>query len=200
MTSFPRPPLTAVPIAASRLPRSLPPIPTPERPSDFPPLPSSPRPSAFTSTWTRSTHIIPAVVPRTTGNVTPPPTPAGSGPTRKPQIRQVLEQVLAARRRHDERPATPGERSRKQLWNCINRYVNRSHEVRRHPRPLTLFLAHPNGLPKEASDSLHLLSARDLTWHEDMGARAVSSARTPWASKVFRCRRRSMDLGSRQSW
>lgn len=152
MHSFSRPSSVAASIPSSRLPRSLAPVPLPERYHDLPSLPSSARPSAFTSTWTRSTHIIPAVVPRTTADVQQPATPAGSGPTRKMQIQQVSEEVLSARYRHDQRPAPSHERSRRQLWNCINRYVNRSQDVQERSKRLTLFLAHPNGLPKEVGD------------------------------------------------
>jgi hypothetical protein len=147
MSSLPRPTSPLSPTSTRRA-RSLLPIPAPEKPAYLPTLPCRPRPSTFTSTWARSTHLIPSTLPRTIADVPCPSGSQDSASDRNSWVDITLERVLHTRREHEDHPPSELERSHKPLWNCINHYVNQSKGA---GKPLTLFLAHPNGLPKEVS-------------------------------------------------
>jgi hypothetical protein len=149
MSSFPRPTATglAPPIssASASPPRTLLPVVYPSTPTHLPALPSPARPPTFTQTWTRSTHLVPAALPRTTADVPfirPPPRSSG-----KAGVERATAAVLEARSQHAAHPPDENARSCKPLWHALNRYVNRAAEAP--GKRLTLLLAHPNGLPKE---------------------------------------------------
>lgn len=119
-----------------------------------PPTPSLPlRDGEFQPGWMRSTHIIPAVVPRTTADIPCPSMEPGPG-GRAAAVEEATKYIQNARVEHTLRPAQESERSRKQLWISLDRYKNttsrRSEEQER--EPLTLLFTHPCGLHKEVSD------------------------------------------------
>jgi hypothetical protein len=153
MSSFPRPTATGLvpPIspASASPPRTLLPVLYPSTPTHLPTLPSPARPPTFTATWTRSTHLVPAALPRTTADVPciPPPPRSSDAAAWKAGVERTTAAVLEARRQHAAHPPDESARSRKPLWHALNRYVNRAAEGS--GARLTLLLAHPNGLPKE---------------------------------------------------
>ena len=147
MSSFDPP--FQVPNWASINPRPFIPLQRPPELSFLPSLPSPPRQPIFSNLYTLSTHIIPAAYPRVSLDVPQPeqsPITAGINQSERKKINseKTLE-ILAAKQRQSI--AEPTEGSKKPLWNCINRYVNRDLEGR---QGLTLFLVHANGFPKEA--------------------------------------------------
>jgi hypothetical protein len=127
-------------------PRPLLPILEAPQPSILPDLPSPSRKPAFDAPYNLTTHLIPATLPR--GYPDAPllqNSPANASQVQRRDIairncQTILEQEDQQARNE------PGKGSRKPLWNCLNRYVQKDTAGR--PR-LTLFLAHANGFPKE---------------------------------------------------
>jgi hypothetical protein len=202
MPSYPRP--SHLPGLLSSSPpkiRGLVSIPIPRPVSPLPKLPSPTRAPNFGSTWRHSTHLIPAVVPRTTADIPLPPNPPTSGPNRSEIIETVTNTIQEAQRNHNFSQPAELQRSRKQLWHCINRYVDT--EPAPTKTPLTLFVAHPNGLPKEVCAPMlaRVLACLLITRTLDLGANSLgldkAAERSPQLSILCS---RNLDMGGRESW
>jgi hypothetical protein len=164
MTSFPRPLSRKLP---GPPPRNIHPISYPQKPLVYPSLPSPARPPHFARNWTRSTHLVPAALPRTTPDVPAPKLPPDVGSDRNERVSEITEMVVNARQEHNKHGPLEEERSRKPLWNCINRYVN--HMPSKSGKSITLLCAHPNGLNKEVSSICVQCRRCAKQWELDMG-------------------------------
>lgn len=138
-------------------PRTLLPLETPPPIADFPPLPSPPRKSLLDDTYTLTTHLIPAAYPRTTPYLPEARPPRFSADKKefKESVKETLLEVLGTKQKQWD-GELPDEGRHRQLWACANRYVRKETKPTKieYPythRPLTLFFAHANGFPKEAS-------------------------------------------------
>ena len=127
-------------------PNLLFPLQEPPQPLEYPALPCPPRDHRFTSTYTVSTHIIPAAFPRITPFVPLPPVPEHeSKDERSARVKRYADEFVALQTQHApdkyELQPTPTV-----LWTVLNRYVRADCGT-----GLTLLLLHANGLHKEVS-------------------------------------------------
>ncbi|EIN14480.1 hypothetical protein PUNSTDRAFT_96391 [Punctularia strigosozonata HHB-11173 SS5] len=148
MTASPYPKPTVVEDWIHIKPRELLPI-LSHRSQTKPPLPSPPRQPSFASEYSLSTHIVPAVSPRSSPKLPRPreALPGESKEDRQARIGETVELVLTNRRKY-EAGEFGSETDDRPLWIVANRYVHRN-ALRGHTKGLTLFLAHANGFPKE---------------------------------------------------
>ncbi|KAI0827409.1 Alpha/Beta hydrolase protein [Trametes gibbosa] len=121
-----------------------------ERPN----LPSPPRKSPLDTWYTLSTHLIPCASPKTTPDVPLPQLPKWS-PNKdkyKASVKKTAEAILSLKEKQWRGELDGLPRGRKQMWNCVNRYVRklRAGEVDGVvPNGITLFCSHANGFTKE---------------------------------------------------
>ncbi|KAI0772814.1 hypothetical protein BD413DRAFT_473512 [Trametes elegans] len=136
-------------------PKELLPLETPPIRISLPSLPSPPRNSLLDSHYTLSTHLVPAAYPRMTPDVPLPSSPNWNGDKAvfKASVAQTAEHILALKERQWLGELDGLLRSRRPLWNCVNRYVRKDAESPRTSGPrrrsVTLFCAHGTGFPKE---------------------------------------------------
>ncbi|KIN93607.1 hypothetical protein M404DRAFT_1008823 [Pisolithus tinctorius Marx 270] len=127
-------------------PRSV--MPTPLR---IPSLPSPPRQDTIHVDYMLSTHIIPTVLPRLVPDIPIPkiPTYINSIPAseRRKQATTIIRELIERQMCFAQGKLT-GDRSKKPLWNSVNRYV-RVHRRDTLETGLTLFLVPATGFPKE---------------------------------------------------
>lgn len=124
--------------------RDVLPVYPPPEPLHRPDLPSPTRKPPFSSTWTLTTHLIPACYLRTTRLTPEPEVPP-------PNIPKDERQRLLAKARLELdaiRTSKVTDGYPRVLWNCVNRYVRKDLDA--HNRTgLTLSFQHANGFPKE---------------------------------------------------
>jgi hypothetical protein len=111
-----------------------------------PPLPCPPRHHRFTSSYTVTTHLIPAAFPRSSPFVPLPAFPTHeTKDERAARIQRFTGELLSLQAQH-----VPGQSGTQQtvLWSVLNRYVRKSIGG---ASGLTLLLLHANGLHKEVS-------------------------------------------------
>ncbi|KAN0107765.1 Alpha/beta hydrolase family domain containing protein [Russula decolorans] len=154
--SIPRPP-QAPPALVDSIPGPLLPLRSPE-PLRYPPLPCPPRHHHFTTSYTVTTHLIPAAFPRLSPFVPLPPFPAHeTKEERAARIQRLTGELLSPEAQH-----VPDQSGTQQtvLWSVLNRYVRKSIGG---GNGLTLLLLHANGLHKETFEPTirHLLQAAD---------------------------------------
>ena len=143
--AYPEPPPFGWDTNAVEIRDVLPVYPPPE-PFNRPELPSPAREPAFSSTWTLTTHLIPACYLRTTPFVAEPEIP--SPDVLKDERKRLLAQARMALDEMRTSKATDAGGYPRLLWNCVNRYVRKDLDA--HNRTgLTLSFYHANGFPKE---------------------------------------------------
>jgi hypothetical protein len=111
-----------------------------------PPLPCPPRHHRFTSSYTVTTHLIPAAFPRSSPFVPLPAFPTHeTKDERAARIQRFTDELLSLQAQH-----APDQSGAQQtvLWSVLNRYVRKSIGD---ASGLTLLLLHANGLHKEVS-------------------------------------------------
>jgi hypothetical protein len=142
--TIPRP--SQVPLLPDEQHVPLLPLRLPTGPLRYPALPCPPRHHRFTSSYTLTTHIIPAAFPRSSPFVPLPAVPAHeSKDERAARIQRFTDKLLSLQAQH-----VPDQSGTQQtvLWNVLNRYVRKSIGG---TRGLTLLMLHANGLHKEVS-------------------------------------------------
>ena len=162
--AYPEPPPFNWDIDAVEIRDVLPVYPPPE-PLSRPELPSPAREPEFNSTWTLTTHLIPACYLRTTRFTPEPEIPPPTVP--KDERKRLL---VKARLELDElRTSKVTDGYPRVLWNCVNRYVRKDLDA--HNRTgLTLSFQHANGFAKEVSiviilTKLNFIFVRYLSLH-----------------------------------
>lgn len=146
-TTIPRPPQDP-PTLADDIPRPLLPLRSPPEPLRYPALPCPPRHHRFTSSYTVTTHLIPAAFPRSSPFVPLPALPAHeTKDERAARIQRFTDELLSLQAQH-----VPDQSGTQQtvLWSVLNRYVRKSTGIGG-ASGLTLLLLHANGLHKEVS-------------------------------------------------
>jgi hypothetical protein len=137
-------------------PNLLFPLQEPPQPLEYPALPCPPRDHRFTSTYTVSTHLIPAAFPRVTPFVPLPPVPEHeSKDERSARVKRYVNEFIAFQTQHAPDKSEPQPTV---LWTVLNRYVRTDCGT-----GLTLLLLHANGLHKEVSISVFLPTASVTT-------------------------------------
>ncbi|KAG9313781.1 Alpha/Beta hydrolase protein [Chiua virens] len=133
-----------------------------------PPLPTPPRSPIFHTTsrhvYRLSTHLVPAAYPRLVPDLPYPVIPEyvpGEPSDRSEKLDLLVNQVRQTQDAYTN-GKLGGKPSEKLLWNCLNRYVRTSGASKRSGSGVTLFLAHANGLHKEASVSIAVVNAENL--------------------------------------
>lgn len=122
------------------------PLRLPPGPLRYPALPCPPRHHRFTSSYTLTTHLIPAAFPRSSPFVPLPAVPAHeSKDERAARIQRFTDGLISLQAQH-----VPDQSGTQQtvLWSVLNRYVHKSIGG---TRGLTLLMLHANGLHKEVS-------------------------------------------------
>ncbi|KAJ3573284.1 hypothetical protein NP233_g2519 [Leucocoprinus birnbaumii] len=125
--------------------RPLLPIYPPSDPAIYPSLPSPPREQPF-STFTLSTHIVPAVHLRRGPFVPTPELPSNA--LSKDEKTHMVGKVVDKLVRNMKDPSVQNDKHENVLWNVLNRYV-KSGLNDSNSTGLTLFFSHANGYPKE---------------------------------------------------
>jgi hypothetical protein len=123
------------------------PLQEPPQSFEYPALPCPPRDHRFTSTYTITTHLIPAAFPRVSPFVPLPPVPDNeSRDERSARLERYTTEFLDLQTQHapDTRPTV--------LWTVLNRYVRANSGT-----GLTLLMLHANGLHKEVSVKTYIL-------------------------------------------
>jgi hypothetical protein len=129
-------------------PNLLLPLQEPPQPLEYPALPC-PRDHRFsTSTYTVTTHLIPAAFPRVTPFVPLPPVPEHeSKDERRARVERYASESLAL---HTQHTPDKSESQPTVLWTVLNRYVRVDCGA-----GLTLLLLHANGFHKEVSRKIY---------------------------------------------
>jgi len=149
--TIPRPPQASPALADEQLhsgsiPGPLLPLRSPAEPLRYPALPCPPRHHRFTSSYTVTTHLIPAAFPRSSPFVPLPPFPAHeTKEERAARIQRFTDELLSLQ---DQHVPDQSETQQTVLWSVLNRYVHKSTAG---ASGLTLLLLHANGLHKEVS-------------------------------------------------
>ncbi|KAF5353357.1 hypothetical protein D9756_007809 [Leucocoprinus leucothites] len=125
--------------------RPLLPARPPSDPATYPSLPSSIRKQPF-STFTLSTHIIPAVHLRRGPRLPIPKLP--SDDLSKDEKTYLTEKLSEGFQRNMQDPIIKNDKHENVLWNVLNRYVKKG-LTSSESTGITLFFAHANGFPKE---------------------------------------------------
>ncbi|KAI9463967.1 Alpha/Beta hydrolase protein [Lactarius psammicola] len=140
------------------VPNLLFPLQEPPQSLKYPALPCPPRDHRFTSTYTVTTHLIPAAFPRVSPFAPLPPVPGHeSKDERGARVERYASEFIAQQTQHapDKSESQPTV-----LWTVLNRYAraDTSSET-----GLTLLLLHANGLHKETFEPTlrHLFEAVD---------------------------------------
>lgn len=143
--------------------RALPPLETPPKPErlPLPPTPSLPVDPAISKHFHVSTHLVPAAYPRLTPYVPPVPLPKFSKDKEqyKAAVEETLNEIVGWRLKQWSGELDHMPPNRNLLWNCIKRFVRKG-PSRGSGNPVTLFVAHSNGFPKEVSASSVVLEIR----------------------------------------
>jgi len=137
-------------------PNLLFPLQEPPQSFEYPALPCPTRDHRFTSTYTVTTHIIPAAFPRVSPFVPLPPVPENeSRDERSARVEQYTSELLDLQTQHA--PDTSGSQPTV-LWSVLNRYVRADSGT-----GLTLLLLHANGFHKETFEPTlrHLFEVAD---------------------------------------
>jgi len=149
LSSIPRPSHCLLVTKDKVPPIPLLPLQPPPEPITYPALPCPPRDPCFTSTYTVTTHIIPAAFPRSLPFIPESAVPdhdqgSKDSDERRAWVQQYTNELLALQTRHaqDHPDAQP-----KVLWSVLNRYVRAGATG----GGLTLLLLYGNGLHKEVS-------------------------------------------------
>jgi hypothetical protein len=141
----PPPALADEQLPSGSIPAPLLPLRSPPEPLLNPPLPCPPRHYRFTSSYTVTTHLIPAAFPRSSPFVPLPafPTHDETKDERAARIQRFTGELLSLQAQH-----VPGQSGTQQtvLWSVLNRYVRKSIGG---ASGSTLLLLHANGLHKE---------------------------------------------------
>jgi hypothetical protein len=148
--TIPRPSQTPLALAHQQLsiPGPLLPLRSPPEPLRCPALPCPPRHHRFASSYTVTTHLIPAAFPRSSPFVPLPAFPAHeTKDERAARIQRSTGELLSLQAQH-----VPDQSGTQQtvLWSVLNRYVHKSTSIGG-TRGKTLLLLHANGLHKEVS-------------------------------------------------
>lgn len=128
------------------------PLRSPPEPLRYPALPSPPRHDRFTSSYTVTTHLVPAAFPRSSPFVPLPAFPVHeTKDERAARIQRFTGELLSLQAQH-----VPDQSGTQQtvLWNVLNRYVRKGIGG---GSGLTLLMLHANGLHKEVSIKLEKL-------------------------------------------
>ena len=144
--TIPRP--SQSPLAIANPPGPLLSLQSPPEPLRYPALPCPPRHRRFATSYTVTTHLIPAAFPRSSPFVPLPAFPAQENKDeRTARIQRFTGELLSLQARH-----APDQSGTQQtvLWSVLNRYVRKSTSIGG-TRGSTLLLLHANGLHKEAS-------------------------------------------------
>lgn len=150
------------PQPAARIPleplhaRALPPLEKPPQPERLP-LPPTPPVSVdpvISKHFHVSTHLVPAAYPRLTPYVPAVPLPTFSKDKAqyKASVEKTLDGIMGWRMKQWSGELDHMPPNRNLLWNCIKRFV-RKESSRGSGSPVTLFVAHSNGFPKEVGAS-----------------------------------------------
>lgn len=123
----------------------LPIYPPPPDLVDYPCLPCSPRAQPF-STFSLSTHIVPAVHLRRGPCIPVPDLPTQVTDSLKDEGFEKLREEL---QRNARDPDVQDSKHENILWNVVNRYVNHRLAKTTNSSGLVLFFAPAGGLPKE---------------------------------------------------
>lgn len=150
--SYPQP---SPPIALEPLqPRSLPPLERPPQPEHLPspPTPLGPVDPIFSKYFDVSTHIVPAAYPRLTPHVPAVSPPAFSKDKAQFQasVENTLNEIIGWRVKQWKGELGHLPPNKALFWNCIKRFVKKE-PTKGIGKPVTLFIAHANGFPKEVS-------------------------------------------------
>jgi hypothetical protein len=137
-------------------------------PSEPPALPSPARQPFFSGGYELSTYLVPSAHPRSTPDVSCPAPPPASGPDRRVAIVQIAAELLSNSILHAQGRLS-GEKSTKQLWNCINCYRRRGLQ-QNNAHGLTLFFAHAISFPKEVRTHFMIWLGIVLISTADLGA------------------------------
>ncbi|KIP03855.1 hypothetical protein PHLGIDRAFT_25908 [Phlebiopsis gigantea 11061_1 CR5-6] len=132
--------------------RALPPLEKPPQPEHLP-LPPTPPVSVdpvISKHFHVSTHLVPAAYPRLTPYVPAVPLPTFSKDKAqyKASVEKTLDGIMGWRMKQWSGELDHMPPNRNLLWNCIKRFV-RKESSRGSGSPVTLFVAHSNGFPKE---------------------------------------------------
>jgi hypothetical protein len=147
--SIPRPlalRLADQPLHSDLIPGPLLPLRSPPQPLHYPALPCPPRHHHFTSSYTVTTHLIPAAFPPSSPFVPLPAFPAHeTKDERAARIQSFTDELLLLQAQH-----VPDQSGTRQtvLWSVLNRYVCKNIGG---ANGLTLLMLHANGLHKEVS-------------------------------------------------
>ena len=172
-----------------------------------PALPGPRRPSVFHTTehgiYQLSTHLVPAAYPRLTPDFPLPamPTyvPGGTFGERRIKTDALAKEVQETQDMWAD-GKIGGKPSEKLLWACVNRYVRTSgRSVTPAGSRITLFLAHANGLHKEASGCFgDVLVARGLIAPGRRGRRCFDTClmrlRARWSTRYGHGTPSSMEM------
>ena len=143
---MPRPPQAPLPLADDQrpIPGPLHPLRSPPENLRRPVLPCPPRHHHFTSSYTVTTHLIPAAFPRSSPFVSLPALPVHeTKDERAARIQRFTGELLSLQAEHvSDQSGT----QQTVLWSVLNRYVRKSIGG---TSGLTLLLLHANGLHKE---------------------------------------------------
>ncbi|KZT67778.1 hypothetical protein DAEQUDRAFT_728775 [Daedalea quercina L-15889] len=132
--------------------------------ADLSNLPSIPPSSRVFSdqAFIRTTHLVPAALPRSSPDVTLPtvPPPSLDRGQRNAAALEVANALVLARHKQWNGEFS-GPKSTKPLWVCLNRYVRRDVLANGESKGVTLLLMPANGYPKESWEPVisHLTNA-----------------------------------------
>lgn len=126
----------------------------PEITETLPSFPFSSRTSLLDTTYTRSTHFVPAAFPRSIPDLPPTPPPAWSENKEeyKVNVQKTIDECIA-RRVEFLKSSADVVGSRKRLYACVSRFVRKFDTKKREPG-LTCFVTHATGFGKEVSASI----------------------------------------------
>jgi hypothetical protein len=144
-TTISRPAFAHNQLPSSSIPGPLLPLQSPPEPLRYPALPCPSRHHHFTSSYTVTTHLIPAAFPRSPFVPLPALPVHETKDERAARIQRSTGELLSLQAQH-----VSGQSGRQQtvLWSALNRYVRKSIGG---TTGLTLLLLHANGLHKEVS-------------------------------------------------
>ncbi|KAF8510415.1 alpha/beta-hydrolase [Hysterangium stoloniferum] len=145
--------------------RPLIPLRPPSQQANKPPASAVPKPSSTALPgYVRTSHIVPAAVPRTL----PPDSKLREAALNSPEIidaKPFTRGFIDKKLLHETPKAQASERGRSEavLWNCVDRYVpieGQSQHRRAAGKGITLFLTHAIGFPRQVWEPTlkHLLS------------------------------------------
>ena len=164
------------------------------------PYPVPPR-SFLDSAFLLSTHLVPAALPRSTPDISPPrvpPTSADKGKADAAALEEANAIVAMRYKQWDGKLNRPG--SIKPLWVCLNRYLRREAMTSDTSRGVTLLLLPANGFPKEVHEPRTSPAVANTVQIIELGARHLAHVGSAEANGVALARGRNLGLGSCGSW